>query len=96
MAQDAEKATDKPIIPQTPIGKLLTAVIDAVSSGDASRIHSFVADRVVKKMVVKDVWPTPCCTPDVVLRALFNVAKRSNGLTLREVHPECPALFEPA
>ena len=53
MTQDAEKATDKPIIPQTPIGKLLTAVIDAVNSGDASRIHSFVADSVVKKMVVE-------------------------------------------
>jgi len=87
LAQNTVKATDEPSIPQTPIGKLLNAFIDAVNSGDAMRIDSFVAGSFAKNRVVKDAWPTACCVPDKVSRTLFNVAKRSGGLTLKEVHP---------
>jgi len=85
--QNAAKTNDEPSIPQTPIGKLLIAFLDAVNSQDQMRIDAFVASSFSKKKVVKDAWPTPCCAPAIVSRTLFNVARRSNGLTLKEVHP---------
>jgi D-alanyl-D-alanine carboxypeptidase len=77
----------EPSMPDTPPGRVLRDFINVVNLGDAKQIDTFVRQRFATNKVVKDSWPTRCCASEDVSQTLLNVAKRSGGLVLDEIHP---------
>jgi CubicO group peptidase (beta-lactamase class C family) len=91
----APKDTDERVefsIPDTPVGRVLKGFISVVNLGDAKQIDTFARQHFATNKVVKDSWPTRCCAFEDVFRTLSNVAKRSGGLVLDEIHPQNTAI----
>lgn len=61
-------------------------LIAAVNSQSPRNIRRFVATRFDKRSSINDSWPSRCCDPEDVTTTLINLASRSGGLVLDEVH----------
>lgn len=64
-----------------PVREVLTKFIDAINSKDLGQIRTYVEHSFEVDQTDQDSWPTECCAPNEVAQALFNVARRSGGLT---------------
>lgn len=65
----------------TPVREVLTKFIDAINSKDLGQIRPYVQRSFEVDQTDQDSWPTHCCAPNEVAQTLFNVARRSGGLT---------------
>lgn len=82
----AASAFAPPTLPHTPAGRLMQTLITAINSQSPEAIRAFVEDNFDERSSVHDSWPSPCCDQTRVTATLLNLAKRSGGLTLDEVH----------
>ncbi|HKU25525.1 MAG TPA: serine hydrolase domain-containing protein [Candidatus Sulfotelmatobacter sp.] len=64
-----------------PVREVLTKFIDAINSKDLGQIRSYVEHSFEVDQTDQDSWPTHCCAVNEVAQTLFNVARRSGGLT---------------
>lgn len=79
-------ASGPPALPGTPAGKLMGALIASIDSQSSGEIRTFVAASFDQGSSVNDSWPSRCCNPADVTATLINLARRSHGVTLQEVH----------
>lgn len=64
-----------------PIRDVLTKFIGAVNSKDLGQIRTYAEHNFEVDQTDQDSWPTHCCAPNEAAQTLFNVARRSGGLT---------------
>lgn len=74
-------ATDRPV------RAVLAKFIDAVNSQDLGQIRAYVEHNFEVDQTNQDSWPTHCCAPKEVAETLFNVGRRSGGLSLDAAMP---------
>jgi CubicO group peptidase (beta-lactamase class C family) len=63
------------------VREVLTKFIAAINSQDLGQIRTYVEHNFEVNQTDQDSWPTHCCAPNEVAETLFNVARRSGGLS---------------